>query len=123
MYSQPQQPKKKVNTKMLIIIAVIVAVVIAGIIFVPKLLSNKNEENIAATKKNNSSISGSADKNTSTIYDENVAFLLRIDDVFTNICRGIVVTGKGERGTIKMNDEVQIIGIEQEIIITIVTGI
>lgn len=43
-YQQPvqlQQPKKKVNTKMIIIISVIIAVVIVGIIFVPKLFGSK----------------------------------------------------------------------------------
>ena len=40
----PQQPKKKVNTKMLIIIGIVIAVVIVGIIFVPKLFNNNNKD-------------------------------------------------------------------------------
>lgn len=114
MTGQPinQQPRKKVNTRMLIIIAIIITVIIVGIIFFSKLLEEKGGENIPA--KNN---------NTNTTYDENGAFLLRIEDVFTITGRGTVVTGKVERGTIKMNDEVQIIGLDKEIITTIVTGI
>ena len=54
---QPQQPKKKVNTKMLIIIAVIVAVVIAGIIFVPKLFGNKGNSIIGNDNENITDIS------------------------------------------------------------------
>ena len=54
---QPQQLKKKVNTKMLIIIAVIVAVVIAGIIFVPKLFGNKGNSIIGNDNENITDIS------------------------------------------------------------------
>ena len=50
-------------------------------------------------------------------------FLLPIEDVFTISGRGTVVTCKITRGTIKLNDEVQIVGLSKEIITTKVIGI
>lgn len=55
--------------------------------------------------------------------DEEKNFLLRIDDVFSIIGRGTIVTGVVERGTVKLNDEVYIIGMDKEIIATVVTNI
>lgn len=55
--------------------------------------------------------------------DEEKNFLLRIDDVFSIIGRGTIVTGIVERGTVKLNDEVYIIGMDKEIIATVVTNI
>ena len=39
-------------------------------------------------------------------------FLLPVEDVFTITGRGTVATGKVERGTIKVNEEVEIVGIK-----------
>ena len=39
-------------------------------------------------------------------------FLMSIEDVFTITGRGTVVTGRVERGTLKLNDEVEIVGIK-----------
>ncbi|MDO4252457.1 MAG: elongation factor Tu [Rothia sp. (in: high G+C Gram-positive bacteria)] len=49
-------------------------------------------------------------------------FLMPIEDVFTITGRGTVVTGRAERGTLKINSEVEIVGI-REIQKTTVTGI
>ena len=49
-------------------------------------------------------------------------FLMAIEDVFTITGRGTVATGRVERGTIHMNDEVEIIGI-RETQKTVVTGV
>lgn len=49
-------------------------------------------------------------------------FLMPIEDVFTISGRGTVVTGRVERGTLKVNDEVEIVGIT-EAKKTVVTGI
>ena len=49
-------------------------------------------------------------------------FLMAIEDVFTITGRGTVATGRVERGTIHMNDEVEIIGI-RETAKTVVTGV
>ncbi|MDD4910248.1 MAG: elongation factor Tu [Candidatus Omnitrophica bacterium] len=50
-------------------------------------------------------------------------FLMAIEDVFSIEGRGTVGTGRIERGKIKLNDTVDIVGINQEISKTVVTGI
>jgi len=50
-------------------------------------------------------------------------FLMPIEDVFTITGRGTVVTGRIERGVIKVNEEVDLIGIHPETTKTTVTGI
>ena len=49
-------------------------------------------------------------------------FLMPIEDVFTIPGRGTVVTGRVERGTLKLNEEVEIVGLK-ETTKTVVTGI
>ncbi len=46
-----------------------------------------------------------------------------IEDVFTITGRGTVATGRVERGTLQLNDEVEIVGIHEETRKTVVTGI
>ena len=50
-------------------------------------------------------------------------FLMPIEDVFTIQGRGTVVTGRVERGIVKVGDEVAIIGIHPEIKKTVATGV
>ena len=50
-------------------------------------------------------------------------FLMPIEDVFTITGRGTVVTGRVERGTVKVQDEVEIIGLSAESKKTVVTGV
>ncbi|MCL6471738.1 MAG: elongation factor Tu [Firmicutes bacterium] len=50
-------------------------------------------------------------------------FLMPIEDVFTITGRGTVVTGRVERGKIKVGEEVEIVGIAPEIKKTVVTGL
>ena len=50
-------------------------------------------------------------------------FLMPIEDVFTITGRGTVATGRVERGTLKLNDAVEIVGIHEETRKTVVTGI
>jgi elongation factor Tu len=50
-------------------------------------------------------------------------FLMPIEDVFTITGRGTVVTGRIERGVLKVNEQVDIIGIKETKISTTVTGI
>jgi elongation factor Tu len=45
------------------------------------------------------------------IRDKDKPFLMPIEDVFTITGRGTVVTGRAERGTLKINSEVEIVGI------------
>ena len=50
-------------------------------------------------------------------------FLMPVEDVFSISGRGTVATGRVERGTIHMNDTVEIIGLTEERKKTVVTGI
>ena len=56
------------------------------------------------------------------VRDRDKPFLMPIEDVFTITGRGTVVTGRAERGTLKINSEVEIVGI-RPIQKTTVTGI
>jgi elongation factor Tu len=55
--------------------------------------------------------------------DTDKDFLMPVEDVFSISGRGTVVTGRIERGTIKLNEEIEIVGIKKEIVKTTVTGI
>ncbi|MGZ4750441.1 MAG: EF-Tu C-terminal domain-related protein, partial [Oryzihumus sp.] len=50
-------------------------------------------------------------------------FLMPVEDVFTITGRGTVVTGRIERGILKVNEEVEIVGIKEASSKTTVTGI
>ena len=51
------------------------------------------------------------------------AFLMPVEDVFTITGRGTVATGRVERGVIKVNDEVEIVGLSKEAKKTVITGV
>ncbi|OIQ59063.1 elongation factor Tu-B [Moorella thermoacetica] len=55
--------------------------------------------------------------------DTDKPFLMPIEDVFTITGRGTVTTGRVERGRVKVGDEVEIIGLRDEIRKTVVTGV
>ena len=50
-------------------------------------------------------------------------FMMSIEDVFSIKGRGTVVTGRIERGTVKLNEPVDIVGLRDETPNTVVTGI
>ena len=50
-------------------------------------------------------------------------FLMPVEDVFTITGRGTVVTGRIERGIVKVNEEVEIIGIRPDSQKTVITGV
>ena len=50
-------------------------------------------------------------------------FLMPVEDVFTITGRGTVATGRVERGVLHLNDEVEIVGIKEDVQKTTVTGI
>ncbi len=50
-------------------------------------------------------------------------FLMPIEDVFTITGRGTVVTGRIERGIIKVNDPVEIVGMQEKSMQTVCTGV
>ena len=55
--------------------------------------------------------------------NDNLPFLMPIEDVMTITGRGTVVTGRVERGVLKMSEEVEIVGIKEETRKSVVTGI
>ena len=55
--------------------------------------------------------------------DTDKPFLMPIEDVFTITGRGTVVTGRVERGQVKVGDEVHIVGLQEESRKTVVTGV
>ena len=55
--------------------------------------------------------------------DTDKPFLMPVEDVFTITGRGTVATGRVERGTLHMNDELEILGIKEDVKKTVVTGI
>ena len=50
-------------------------------------------------------------------------FLMAVEDVFTISGRGTVVTGRIERGKVKVSEEIEIVGIKEETRKTVVTGV
>ena len=55
--------------------------------------------------------------------DTDKPFLMPVEDVFTITGRGTVATGRVERGTLHLNDELEIVGIKEENKKTVCTGI
>ena len=50
-------------------------------------------------------------------------FLMPVEDVFTITGRGTVATGRVERGTLHLNDNLEILGVKEDVQTTVVTGI
>ena len=133
------------NKKIIIIAAISVVVLTTILVFIISKFFNKceceesvvnnnvpvNNDTTSNTEPNNDiqnntgtgDTTGTVDPNTNLTYDKDGAFLMPVEDVFTITGRGTVVTGRIERGTIKINEEVQIIGLDHEIKTTVVTGI
>ena len=55
--------------------------------------------------------------------DTDKPFLMPVEDVFTITGRGTVATGRVERGVLHLNDEVEILGVKEDVKKTVVTGI
>ena len=55
--------------------------------------------------------------------DTDKPFLMPVEDVFSITGRGTVATGRVERGVLKVNEEVEIVGITEETRKVVVTGI
>ena len=55
--------------------------------------------------------------------DTDKPFLMPIEDIFSITGRGTVATGRVERGTLKVGDEVEIVGIADDIRKVVVTGV
>lgn len=128
------------NSKKILIIVCIIAIICVLVFVYFKFIKadnkseNNNNPNNTITKSveentlNNINNSANSDNktvssNTNTAYDENGTFLMAIADVYTETNKGTVITGKIERGTINVNDTVQIIGLDNETKTTVVTRI
>ena len=57
------------------------------------------------------------------VRDTDKPFLMPVEDVFTITGRGTVATGRVERGTLHLNDPLEILGVKEEKQSTVVTGI
>ncbi len=55
--------------------------------------------------------------------DVDKPFLMSVEDVFTITGRGTVATGRVERGKVKVGEEIEIIGLTDEVKKTVVTGL
>ncbi|TMN22377.1 elongation factor Tu [Lentibacillus cibarius] len=55
--------------------------------------------------------------------DHDKAFMMPVEDVFSITGRGTVATGRVERGTVKVGDDVEIVGLAEESRKTTVTGV
>jgi len=56
------------------------------------------------------------------VREKDKPLLMAIEDVFSIKGRGTVVTGRVDRGTVKVGDEIEIIGLQEESLRTVVTG-
>ncbi|MFD0961938.1 elongation factor Tu [Paenibacillus chungangensis] len=57
------------------------------------------------------------------VRDTEKPFLMPVEDVFTITGRGTVATGRVERGAVKVGDEIEIIGLQEETRKSVVTGV
>ncbi len=57
------------------------------------------------------------------VRDNEKPFLMPIEDIFSIEGRGTVVTGRIERGVVNLNGEVEIVGLQEKTMKTVVTGI
>ncbi|MFV0558669.1 MAG: elongation factor Tu [Enterococcus sp.] len=57
------------------------------------------------------------------VRDHDKAFMMPVEDVFSITGRGTVATGRVERGQVRVGDEIEIVGIADEIAKTTVTGV
>ena len=55
--------------------------------------------------------------------NENLPFLMPVEDIFTITGRGTVATGRVERGVLKLSEEIEIVGLQEENMKTVVTAI
>lgn len=116
------------NKKIIIAICCLIVVIFIGSFIYSKTgksnkkLDNKEQNNNSSTI-NNKETSLATNWGSNQENDENEAFLMAIEDVFSITEKGIVATGRIERGTIKVNDTVQIIGLNDKIKTTTVAAV
>ena len=57
------------------------------------------------------------------VRDTDKPFLMPVEDVFTITGRGTVASGRIDRGTVKIGDEVEIVGLVDKVLKSVVTGL
>ncbi len=118
---RPIEKSSKNGIKWVIII-IVALVVIALIVFGVSKLFNKPEQNTPQELPTSEPIN-----NVEPINDANVpssdAFLMYVEDVFSITGRGTIVTGRIKRGTVSLDDNVQIVGLDNKVVDSVVTGI
>ena len=116
--NQTQQPMNNPNKKKKsILVPIILVVIIALIVFgVTKIMKKETPKENKEETNNDSTNTGTKDSNvTKTTFDENGDFLMALGDVYVVTNKGTYVSGSVLRGTVKLNDEVQIIGMDREV--------
>jgi len=89
-----------------------------------KALESTSKDSNAAEYKPIQDLMDAVDSFIATpIREKDKAFMMPIEDVFSIKGRGTVVTGRVERGTIKVGEEVEIIGLQEVTQKSVVTGI
>lgn len=101
---------KKIVIGIVLSFLIIVILILGVILF--KLLKNKSDINVS----NNKTIS----ENSNLSSDP---FLMPIEDLMMNTGKGPLVTGRIERGKVKIGDEIEIVGFSNKKIIATVIGI
>ena len=101
---------KKIVIGIVLSFLIIVILILGVILF--KLLKNKSDINVS----NNKTIS----ENSNLSSD---AFLMPIEDLMMNTGKGPLVSGRIERGKVKIGDEIEIVGFSNKKIIATVIGI
>lgn len=109
-------PKSSNNKKALIISLVLVgSLILISAFGAYEFLKKNNNASDTETKIDENQGNINDNNNTSEeVYDAEGDFLLYIEDVFRVTGRGTVVTGKIKRGTIHVNDQVEIVGLNHE---------
>jgi len=95
------------------------AVVVRG----SALKALENPEDEAATKPIWDLMNALDTRIPEPVRDVEKPFLMAIEDVFSIEGRGTVVTGRIDRGIVKINEEVEIVGLREEPMKTVVTGV
>ena len=86
-------------------------VIIVIVVIVMLLLKSKNKGNTVDSSQSNQIYDSLGERIDTTSFETSGEFSMKIDDVFTITGRGTVVTGRIEKGMVRVNDVVKIDGL------------
>lgn len=122
-YQQPFNNQNKNSNKKTIVLVITTILILAVIVVLcVSILMNKNDSK-NNNQTNNQEVNENTNSSSNTKNDYNSTFLMPIEDVFLISGAGTFVTGRIERGTISVGDEVQITGLNHKTISTTVNRI